>query len=62
MSEYRIYSADDVGRMALVGRFVANDDEEAINLAREMAKGARTCEIWHENRLVATLGAKDLSA
>lgn len=62
MPDYRLYCLDGAGKISFADWIVAEDDAEAMAKAREMKLNASKCEIWLQQRLVATLGAADLSA
>ena len=53
---------DGVGRIHYAEPLEAHHDEAAIERARELKLNAIRCEIWQDDRLVATLKADDLSA
>jgi hypothetical protein len=40
---------------------LADGDEEAVQKSRELKANAQKCEVWFENRLVASLDAADLA-
>jgi hypothetical protein len=61
MPDYRLYCLDGAGRISLADWIEAETDEEAIETARNMQRGARKCEVWQRRRLVKTLNAQDLS-
>ena len=61
MVDYRLYCLDGAGKISLAADLEAEDDAEAIAIAREKHRHARKCEIWQRNRLVATLDARDLA-
>jgi hypothetical protein len=62
VAAYRLYCMDGVGRIHYAEPLEADDDEAAIERARELKLNAIRCEIWQDDRLVATLKADDLSA
>jgi hypothetical protein len=62
MSDYRLYCLDAAGRISFAEWIIAKDDDEAIAKARGLKRDLRKCEVWHDNRLVASLDAQDLSA
>ena len=49
------------GRITLADGITAETAEAAVAIARKIEHGARTCEIWQANRLVAKLDAHDLA-
>jgi hypothetical protein len=58
---YRYYCLDSAGRLHSAEWFDAGSDEDAV--AQIEAKHAdATCEIWHDQRLVAKLLPRQLSA
>ena len=61
MPSYRLYCLDGAGRINLADWINAETDEEAVAIARKIEHGARKCEIWQANRLVAKLDAHDLA-
>lgn len=61
MPSYRLYCLDGAGRISLADWINAETDEEAVTIARRIEHGARKCEIWQGNRLVAKLDAHDLA-
>jgi hypothetical protein len=36
----------------------AEDDQDAIRQAEVLNQGARKCEVWNDNRLVATIAGQ----
>jgi len=62
MASYRLYWLDGAGMISLADDVDASDDAEAVAKAREKHHGARKCEIWKGDRLVATLNAGELGA
>jgi hypothetical protein len=61
MPSYRLYCLDGAGRISLAEWIEAEGDEEAVAAARAMEHGARKCEVWNGDRLVAKLEARDLA-
>ena len=61
MIGYRLYCLDGEGKINLAESIEAANDTEAIAKAREHYRDAHKCEIWLRDRLVATLGARDLA-
>jgi hypothetical protein len=57
MADYRLYSLDGEGRINLADWIKADNDEQAIARARQLKLGARKCEIWKRNKLIATIEA-----
>ena len=53
MPFYRIYCLDDAGRISLADWIDARSDDDAIGKARKIAHGARMCEVWQKDRLIA---------
>jgi hypothetical protein len=51
---YRLYCLDGMGKVASAEWIEAEDDETAIEAAREM-RGGRACELWQNSRLVIRL-------
>jgi hypothetical protein len=60
MQRYRFYCLGADGRIALADWIDAPDDAAAIESVRQLKHGARRCEIWEHQRLVAALEAGDL--
>ena len=60
MEGYRIYCLDGAGRTALAEWLEASSDEDAIQQAHVLKNGARRCEVWQCNRLVAELSHEEL--
>ena len=61
LENYRYYCLDSTGHLHSAEWFYADSDGDAI--AQIEAKHAdATCEIWQENRLVAKLSPRRLSA
>ena len=54
VAEYRLYGLDGVNKVASADWIDADDDEIAIEAAKERYDG-RECELWHGRRLVARL-------
>jgi len=61
MPSYRTYCLDGTGKIRLADEIGATDDAEAIAKATIQHRGGLKCEVWHRNRLVATLTAEDLA-
>ena len=55
MVAYRIYCLDGRGHIALADWIDATGDEDAIAQARDLKRDAVKCEVWHKDRLVASL-------
>ncbi|MEO5612794.1 MAG: hypothetical protein ABIT68_08645 [Sphingomicrobium sp.] len=57
MREYRLYCLDGAKRIQHAAQVItAQDDEGAIDVARGLDM-PMTCELWHHQRLVATIAA-----
>ena len=54
---YRLYGLDGVNKVASADWIDADDDEIAIEAAKERYDG-RECELWHGRRLVARLNLR----
>lgn len=54
MADYRLYCLDGVGKVSSAEWFEADDDEAAIEVAKETHEGSE-CELWLGKRLVARL-------
>ena len=54
MAGYRLYCLDGVNKVASADWVEADDDEAAIEIAKEMHDGYE-CELWQGSRLVARL-------
>ena len=54
MADYRLYCLDGVSKVASADWIEADDDEAAIEVARETHDGYE-CELWKGRRLVARL-------
>jgi len=54
VSGYRLYCLDGVKRVASAEWIEADDDEAAIEIAKEIQDGYE-CELWQGSRLVARL-------
>lgn len=54
MASYRLYRLDGVRRVASGEWIEADDDQAAIEAAKEKFNGGR-CEVWQGSRLVARL-------
>jgi hypothetical protein len=62
LRHYRLYCLDGVGSISLAEWIEAPDDADAIRQARERYRGALKCEVWLDERLVAAMDRKELSA
>jgi hypothetical protein len=62
MADYRLYCLDGDGRISLAEWIQADSDEEAIGRARELHSRVLECEIWRNDRLVATIKGGELAA
>lgn len=54
MTGYRLYGLDGVDRVASGEWYEADDDQTAIEIAKDMMDGT-SCELWQGGRLVARL-------
>ena len=54
MTDYRLYGLDGVDRVASGDWFEADDDDDAVEVARQMMDG-HDCELWQGSRLVARI-------
>ena len=54
MAEYRLYGLDGVNKVASGEWFEAENDQAAIEVAKNMMDG-KDCELWAGKRLVARL-------
>lgn len=52
---YRLYGLDGVSKVASGEWIEADDDETAIEVAKERLNGS-PCEVWQGSRLVARIG------
>ena len=52
---------DGLGHIQYAEPLEAADDHDAISKAHDLKMHALKCEVWHGDRLVATLNAQDLS-
>jgi len=57
VTDYRLYALDGVDKVASGEWFEADDDEAAIEAARNMMDG-HDCELWQARRLVARIAHK----
>lgn len=57
MTGYRLYTLDRVNRVASAEWIEADDDEAAIEVAKNMMDG-HDCELWSRSRLIARLPRK----
>ena len=62
MSNYKLYCMQSQGNLHFAEWIEAQDDAEAIEMARKLKKDALKCEIWDGRRLVAVLDARELAA
>ena len=60
MAEYRLCCVDGEGRVARTELIEAATDNEAIRSALELNRAAQ-CELWQEERFVASIGANKCS-
>lgn len=56
MGTYRLYCLDGAGKVASAEWIEADDDSAAIDAAEKLHAG-RKCELWQNDRLVATIDA-----
>jgi len=54
MPDYRLYCLDGVGKIGTGEWLDAKNDDEAIVIAR-LKRLHTKCELWEQNRLVATI-------
>ena len=54
MANYRLYGLDEVNKVASGEWIEADDDERAIEVAKQLMDG-HDCELWQRTRLVARL-------
>ena len=54
VTDYRLYGLDGVDRVASGEWFEADDDDAAVEVARQMMDG-HDCELWQGRRLVARI-------
>jgi hypothetical protein len=59
MESYRLYCLDSAGRIALAEWLDASSDEDAIQQVKVLKDGARKCELWQHNRLVAQISGQE---
>ena len=57
MAEYRLYGLDGVNKVSSGEWFEAEDDETAIEVAKNMMDG-HDCELWKGSRLVTRIGGR----
>lgn len=57
MADYRLYGLDGVNKVASGEWFEAEDDETAIEAARQRMDG-HDCELWQGGRFVARIEHK----
>ncbi len=62
MVAYRIFCMDGMGHIHFAEPLEAEDDEDAVENARNLKPRAIKCEVWHLDILVATLKPTDASA
>lgn len=58
VADYRLYGLDGVNRVASGEWFDAEDDEAAVEAAKNMMDG-HDCELWQGSRLVARIAHQD---
>lgn len=56
MTDYRLYCIDGAGHFTKVHEIDADNDADALRLARRMKLAVR-CELWKRGRKLATLDA-----
>ena len=56
MPEYRLYWMDGVGRVESLEVIIADNDDDALAIARAMKKTVKS-ELWDRDRLVAKIAA-----
>ena len=61
MVAYRLYCMDGEGHIHYAEPLEAADDQDAISKAHDLKMHAAKCEVWHRDRLVATLNAQHLA-
>lgn len=54
MAHYRLYCVDGAGAITRAQFIEANNDEDAIMIARSFKERVK-CELWLRDRLVATI-------
>jgi len=54
VTDYRLYGLDGVDRVASGEWFEADDDDAAVDVAKQMMDG-HDCELWQGSRLVARI-------
>lgn len=59
MPDYRLYCLDGNGHISLADWVEADSDKDAVAKARALRPDAHKCEVWLQNRLVATLNSAD---
>ena len=57
MTEYRLYGLDGVNKVASGEWFEAEDDQNAIEVAKQIMDG-KDCELWQGSRFVARIPSK----
>ena len=62
MSSYRLYCLDGAGKIGLADWLEAEDDDDAIEKARNLKSHVLKCEVWQGARLVKSFDAQELSA
>jgi hypothetical protein len=55
-----MYTLDSVGRIGLAEPIIARGDAQALATARRLGAHAKRCELWKDNRLVASLDEREL--
>ena len=55
MPSYRLYCLDSDGHIGLADWIEAENDDQALDQARELRPKAHRCEVWQQKRLVAKL-------
>ena len=61
MASYRLYCLDGAGHLGLAECIEAEDDAQALALARELKDDARKCEVWFGNRLVGSFSNHEIT-
>lgn len=56
-----MYTLDRLGRIGLAEAIISPGDAEAVAKVRQLATGAKRCELWKGNRLVASLDDQELT-
>lgn len=55
-----MYTLDQLGRIGFAEPIIADRDDQALAKARRLALNAKRCELWKDNRLVASLDDREL--